>query len=80
MADHESVRYLNLQTCLMPVQHNHMTVDHTTLGYLNIHCKMNQHRLYIWPLNVEPPYNLIGNLFNKRIYVEMTVLSGECKI
>ncbi len=29
-------------------------------------------------LTVECWTNLYGNLFNKRIYVEMTVLSGEC--
>ena len=31
-----------------------MAVDHTKLVYLNIHCNMNQRRLYISPLNVVP--------------------------
>ncbi len=38
-------------------------------------CNFCKHRFYIWPLNVEPTYNLS----NKIIYVEMTVLSGECR-
>ena len=55
MADHESVRFLNfkkigwLNILCVSSTYYHMTVDHTKLGYLklNIHCKMNQDRIYI---------------------------------